>query len=146
MMNDTTILALTPPEGSRLPVEAIVAWILDAFPGWHVVHENSFEAERERYRSHYKRWLEQCTITNDLSLGIDLMIKSSLGKDQRCGPGKDILISTIGSKNIRGRVWSSSVLLFTELSIENEAVQRLESFLRSLQLGEPSIYIDDGKE
>ena len=145
-MSDTTILTLRPPEGFCLPIEAIVAWILDAFPGSHVIHDNSFEAERERYRSHYKRWLEQGTITDDLSRGLDLMIRSSLGKEQRCGPGKDILISTMGSQTIHGKVWSSSALFFTDLPVENEAVQRLGSFLRSLQLGEPSIYRDDDEE
>lgn len=146
MMSDMTILTLRPPEGSCLPVEAIVAWILDAFPGSHVIHDNSFETERERYRSHYKRLLEQGAITGDLSLGFDLLIRSSLGKEQRSGPGKDIFILTMGSQTIHGKVWSSSALFFTDLSIENEAVQRLGSFLRSLQLGEPSIYTEDDEE
>lgn len=145
-MSPTTILALRPPEASRLPIEAIVTWILDAFPGSQVVHENSFEAERERCRTHFERMSEEGTITGELSLGFDLIIRSSLGKEQRSGPGKDILISTMGSQPIHGRIWGSSALFFTELSIENEAVQRLGSFLRSLQVGETSIYSEDGQE
>ena len=142
-MSNKTILALNPLEGLHLPVEDIVAWILDTFPGSQVIHENSFEAERERYMSHFKRWAVQGDINGNLALGADLIIRSSFGKEQRHGPGKDILISTIGSESIRGRVWSSSALFFTDLPIDNKDVQRLGDFLRGLQLGEPSIYTDD---
>lgn len=145
-MINKTIIALRPPEGSRLPVEYIVAWILDKFPGSHIIHENSFEAERERYRLRFKQGAVQGEIDGNPKLGVNLILQSSLGKEQRNGTGKDILISVIGSETIRGRVWGSSALFFTDLPIVHEGVQQLGDFLSGLQFGEPSIYSDNDEE
>lgn len=142
-MSKITILSLNPTEGLRVQVADVVNWIISAFPGSRIIHENSFEAERKKYMSYSKKWAEEGSLEGALLLGIDLMIRSSVAKEHRNGPGKDILILTDGPETIQGRVWASSVLLFTDLPIEAEAVQRISNFLTSLRIGEPSVCSDD---
>src|SRR5437016_5397097 len=131
-----TSIFLPANSDTRIPVDDVVSWMLSTFSGAYVAAENSFEAERERYRRAGKILEQQ----PELRSGFDLVISSSYGKEKRCGPGKDIVIPvTKTGVYIKGRVWGSSIYLFAPLPARDPVLQCICSFLRNLNVGDISI-------